>query len=179
MNTDFPEHFFQRPDESADENFYSQPRFVTHIDDATISCLTDFYREQVASGTRVLDLMSSWISHLPEDVDYAHVSGHGMNAAELAANPRLDDYCVQDLNRTPTLPFANNAFDAVLIAVSIQYLIKPIEVMTEISRCLAPVGSASLRCRTDFSPQRLFTLSKCYPLQTDARLLRPIWKKVG
>ena len=73
MNTDFPEHFFQRPDESADEKFYSQPRFVTHIDDATISSLTDFYREQVASGTRVLDLMSSWISHLPEDVDYAHV----------------------------------------------------------------------------------------------------------
>ena len=84
MNTDFPEHFFQRPDESADEKFYSQPRFVTHIDDATISCLTDFYREQIASGSRVLDLMSSWISHLPEDVDYAHVSGHGMNAAARA-----------------------------------------------------------------------------------------------
>ena len=140
MNTDFPEQFFQRQDESADEHFYSQPRFVTHIDDATISNLTGFYREQIAPGSRVLDLMSSWISHLPEGVDYAQVSGLGMNAAELAANPRLNHSCVQDLNITPTLPFSDNAFDAVLITVSIQYLIKPVEVMTEISRCLAPGG---------------------------------------
>ena len=140
MNTDFPAHFFQRPDESADEIFYRQPRFVAHIDDTTINSLTDFYREQIAPGARVLDLMSSWISHLPDGVDYAHVSGLGMNAAELEANPRLDDYCVQDLNVTPTLPFAHHAFDAVLIAVSIQYLVKPIEGMTVISRCLAPGG---------------------------------------
>lgn len=140
MNTGFPEQFFQRQDESADENFYSQPRFVTHIDDATISSLTEFYQQQIAPGSRVLDLMSSWISHLPEAVGYADVSGLGMNAAELEANPRLNNYCVQDLNVTPTLPFTDNCFDAVLIAVSIQYLIKPIEVMTEISRCLAPGG---------------------------------------
>ena len=140
MNTDFPEQFFQRQDESADENFYSQPRFVTHIDDATISCLTEFYQQQIASGSRVLDLMSSWISHLPEGVGYAHVSGLGMNAAELEANPRLNNYCVQDLNITPTLPFADNSFDAVLIAVSIQYLVKPVAVMTELNRCLSPGG---------------------------------------
>ncbi|MEK9820216.1 MAG: methyltransferase domain-containing protein, partial [Pseudomonadales bacterium] len=88
----------------------------------------------------VLDLMSSWISHLPEDVAYGQVSGLGMNQAELEANPRLSDFCVQDLNNTPTLPFNDNAFDAVLIAVSIQYLIKPIEVMAEINRCLAEGG---------------------------------------
>ena len=140
MHTDFPEQFFQRQDESADENFYRQPRFVTHIDDSTISSLTEFYSAEIAPGSRLLDLMSSWISHLPEDVDYAHVSGLGMNAEELEANPRLNKYCVQDLNVAPTLPFADNTFDAVLIAVSIQYLVKPVEVMTEINRCLTPGG---------------------------------------
>ncbi|MEK9892995.1 MAG: hypothetical protein VW599_11035, partial [Pseudomonadales bacterium] len=118
MTTDFPEQFFWRQDESPDENFYLEPRFVTHIDDATIRQLTQFYREQIAPGSRVLDLMSSWISHLPEDVAYGQVSGLGMNQAELEANPRLSDFCVQDLNNTPTLPFNDNAFDAVLIAVS-------------------------------------------------------------
>jgi ubiquinone/menaquinone biosynthesis C-methylase UbiE len=140
MTTDFPEQFFWRQDESADENFYLEPRFVTHIDDTTIHQLTQFYREQIAPGSRVLDLMSSWISHLPEDVAYGQVSGLGMNHAELEANPRLSDFCVQDLNNIPTLPFNDNAFDAVLIAVSIQYLIKPIEVMAEINRCLAEGG---------------------------------------
>jgi len=140
MTTEFPEQFFWRQDESADENFYLEPRFVTHIDDATIRQLTQFYREQIAPGSRVLDLMSSWISHLPEDVAYAQVSGLGMNQAELEANPRLNDFCVQDLNNTPTLPFKDNTFDAVLIAVSIQYLIKPIEIMAEINRCLAEGG---------------------------------------
>ena len=139
-HTDFPAQFFQRQDESADENFYREPRFVTHIDDSTISNLTQFYGEQIPPGSRILDLMSSWISHLPQDVDYARVAGLGMNIAELEANPQLNHYCVQNLNDSQTLPFSSNAFDAVLIAVSIQYLIKPIEVMTEIHRCLAHGG---------------------------------------
>ena len=140
MSMTFPEQFFRRQDESADANFYIEPRFVTHIDDSTIHNLTVFYRDQIAPGSRVLDLMSSWISHLPEEVDYEHVSGLGMNNEELKANPRLSDYCVQDLNESPTLPYASDTFDAVLIAVSIQYLTRPIEVMTEINRCLAESG---------------------------------------
>ena len=140
MTMTFPEQFFRRQDESADPNFYMEPRFVTHIDDSTIHNLTEFYRDQIAPGGKVLDLMSSWISHLPEEVDYAHVSGLGMNNKELKANPRLSDFYVQDLNESPTLPFASDTFDAVLIAVSIQYLTRPIEVMTEINRCLAQGG---------------------------------------
>ena len=140
MTMTFPEQFFRRQDESADANFYIEPRFVTHIDDSTIHNLTEFYRDQIAPGGKVLDLMSSWISHLPEEVDYAHVTGLGMNNEELKANPRLSDFYVQDLNESPTLPFASDTFDAVLIAVSIQYLTRPIEVMTEINRCLAQGG---------------------------------------
>ena len=140
MSTDFPEQFFQRQDESVDEDFYRQPRFVTHIDDATILSLTEFYRQVLAPNSRVLDLMSSWISHLPEEIEYARVSAQGMNLEELNANPRLNDHVVQNLNANPKLPFEDNSFDAVLIAVSIQYLTQPVEVMREINRCLAPGG---------------------------------------
>lgn len=151
------ERLFQRQDESDDAGFYVQPRFTTHIDDATIAALTQYYRESLSSNDRVLDLMSSWISHLPAEVDYRRVAGLGMNAEELAANPRLDEYLVQDLNAAPTLPFATSAFDAVLIAVSVQYLTRPLEVFAEIGRVLAPGG----RCIVAMS-HRLFPTKAIY-----------------
>ncbi|MFU8816945.1 MAG: class I SAM-dependent methyltransferase, partial [Pseudomonadales bacterium] len=135
-----PEQLFRRQDESDDAGFYVQPRFETHIDDATIAALTQYYRETLAPGDRVLDLMSSWISHLPDEIDYREVTGLGMNAEELAANPRLGSYVVQDLNVTPSLPFPAAAFDAVLIAVSVQYLTRPLPVFAEIARGLAAGG---------------------------------------
>lgn len=137
---DLPASFFRRQDESDDALFYSTPRLVTHIDDATIGALTHYYRETLAPGQRILDLMSSWVSHLPDDVEYGHVAGLGMNAEELTANPRLNEARVHDLNRNPELPFADAAFEAVLIAVSVQYLIRPFEVFAEIGRVLAPGG---------------------------------------
>ena len=179
MNTDFPEQFFQRQDESADENFYREPRFVTHIDDSTIDSLTQFYREQIQSGSRVLDLMSSWISHLPEDIDYAHVSGLGMNNAELQANSRLNDFCVQDLNDSPTLPFASNAFDAVLIAVSIQYLIKPVEVMTEINRCLTLGGQCIVAMSHRLFPTKAIYAFQVMPPEDRCRFVAAYMEKSG
>ena len=91
---ELPDQFFKRQDESGDELFYVHPRFETHIDDSTIDNLTAFYREALKPDDRVLDLMSSWISHLPPEVRYQQVSGLGMNEAELARNERLDDYVV-------------------------------------------------------------------------------------
>jgi SAM-dependent methyltransferase len=135
-----PPDFFRRQDESDDAEFYAVPRFARHIDDATIAALTGYYREVLHPNHRILDLMSSWISHLPEDVRFANVTGLGMNAAELAANTRLDDALVQDLNRRPVLPFPDASFDAVLIAVSVQYLTRPFDVFAEIGRVLAPGG---------------------------------------
>ncbi len=136
-----PPEFFRRQDESDDGAFYALPRLVTHIDDVTIAALTGYYRETLEPRHRVLDLMSSWVSHLPDDINYRHVAGLGMNHEELAANPRLDEAVVQDLNQNPILPFADAAFDAVLIAVSVQYLIRPFEVFAEIGRVLAPGGT--------------------------------------
>ena len=136
----FPPGFFERLDESDDERFYAQPRLVTHIDDATIEVLTGLYREQLPAGAHVLDLMSSWVSHLPPEVGYPRVAGLGMNRPELEANPRLHDFEVHNLNREPELPFGEAEFDAVLCAVSIQYLTRPVEVLSSVRRVLRPGG---------------------------------------
>ncbi len=133
---------FQRWDDTPDEYFYQQPRMVTHIDDAAIAAVTQLYREYLPANGVILDLMSSWISHLPDDVDYKYVFGLGMNAAELAANPRLDDHLVQNLNVNPTLPFEESSFDGASICVSIDYLTDPVSVLRDLSRSLktnAPV----------------------------------------
>ena len=106
-----PDAAFDKVDPSPDAEFYAFPRFVTHIDDGAIAAVTQVYRERLRPGGTVLDLMSSWVSHLPDDVAYASVVGHGMNADELAANPRLSRWLVQDLNVEPTLPLADGAFD--------------------------------------------------------------------
>lgn len=135
-----PEYLFARQDGSADELFYAQPRFVTHIDDETIAAVTAFYRDQLKPGDTLLDLMSSWISHLPEDITFGRVAGLGMNEAELAANPRLDDWVVHNLNEQPMTPYEKDTFDAVMIVVSMQYLTNPLAVFTDILRILKPGG---------------------------------------
>ena len=155
---EFPERFFAREDESADAGFYRQPRLVTHIDDATIAALTDFYAEFLPPLSRVLDLMSSWVSHLPDE-DFGCVAGLGMNAEELAANPRLTDRVVHDLNEEPVLPFASHSFDRAVVAVSVQYLVRPIEVFADLRRVLAPAAGLRWRCRTAASPPRRFSPS--------------------
>jgi hypothetical protein len=127
-------------DETDDLAFYSFPRFVTHVDDGFIEQLKTLYRERLKPNIRILDLMSSWVSHLPDEVEFAHVEGHGMNEEELAQNPRLDRYFVQDLNADPQLPLGDREFDAVLLSVSVQYLQYPEAIFSEILRILKPSG---------------------------------------
>jgi SAM-dependent methyltransferase len=129
-------------DESSDTFFYDAPRFVTHVDDGFIQRLTDLYRDRLTPGSRIFDMMSSWVSHLPDDLALDWVEGHGMNAEELAKNRRLDHYFVQNLNENPRLPLADQSFDAVLNTVSVQYLQQPEEVFGEIYRILKPGGLA-------------------------------------
>jgi len=129
-------------DNSDDALFYDYPRFVTHVDDRFIQQLTELYRQRLQPNTRILDLMSSWVSHLPEDMEFSHVEGHGLNAEELARNPRLNHYFVQNLNQQQVLPFADQSFDAVLNTVSVQYLQYPEAVFAEIHRILKVGGIA-------------------------------------
>jgi len=96
---------FRRTDESDDRLFYQTPRLVQHIDDGFIQSLQEVFREVIPAQADVLDLMSSWVSHLPADLPLGRVTGLGMNAVELAANPHLKDYVVQSLNESPILPY--------------------------------------------------------------------------
>jgi SAM-dependent methyltransferase len=131
---------FRREDESPDAEFYAVPRFVTHIDDGAMAAVTELYRERLPAGGSVLDLMSSWVSHLPPEVMYRRVVGLGMNAQELAANPRLDAWVVHDLNDDPRLPFAEAEFDAATICVSVDYLAHPVAVLRDLGRVIGQGG---------------------------------------
>ena len=145
-----PPGAFARLDEEDDAFFYEPARLVTHIDANAIRVLTALYREILPAGGVLLDLMSSWVSHLPKDVVYAEVIGHGMNAEELAANPRLNRWFVQNFNRDTALPLEDASVDAAMICVSIQYLQQPVAVLREVARVLRPGGpvviSFSNRC---------------------------------
>src|SRR5215471_4591555 len=145
-----PQGSFSKIDTEEDEIFYEPPRLVYHIDQGAVAALTEFYRRALPAGGTLLDLMSSWVSHLPPEIQYAEVIGHGMNAAELAANPRLSRWFIQNLNRDPRLPLADDSVDAVMICVSIQYLQQPVAVLRELARALRPMAplviSFSNRC---------------------------------
>ena len=117
-----PQEAFTKLDAEEDEIFYEPPRLVCHIDDGAIAALTQFYREVLPPGGILLDLMSSWVSHLPPEIEFAEIIGHGMNATELAANPRLSRWFVQNLNLDTRLSLENTSVDAAMICVSIQYL---------------------------------------------------------
>jgi SAM-dependent methyltransferase len=145
-----PQEYFRRQDEQADEQFYSFPRLVVHIDDQAIRALTALLAKLLPPGGKYLDLMSSWRSHLPEELKPARVVGLGMNAAEMEDNPQLDAYLVHNLNENPTLPFQTGEFDAAVCTVSVQYMTKPLETFREVNRVLKPGGifvvSFSNRC---------------------------------
>ena len=145
-----PPGAFAKLDNEDDEIFYEPPRLVCHIDDGAIAALTGFYRSVLPAGGVLLDLMSSWVSHLPPELTYGDVIGHGMNAAELAANPRLSRWFIQNLNRETSLPLGTASIDAAMICVSVQYLQQPVAVLRQVARVLRPGGplviSFSNRC---------------------------------
>jgi SAM-dependent methyltransferase len=132
-----PEHF-ERVDEEDDAVFYTQPRFVVHIDDQAVESAGRVYASLLPQGGEILDLMSSWRSHLPPDFPVERLVGLGMNADEMAGNPQLSTFVVHDLNSDPKLPFEANSFDGAIDTVSIQYLTAPLDVFAEVHRVLRP-----------------------------------------
>ena len=133
----FPPGFFDRADESVDDAFYSWPRLVTHIDEGAIAAVGALYEELALAGT-VLDLMGSWVSHFRTPP--AHLTVLGMNGDELAANPQASTTVLHDLNRDPRLPFERDTFDAAVCCVSVDYLVKPVEVFTDVGRVVHAGG---------------------------------------
>ena len=133
----FPDGFFERQDPSPDHHFYGVSRLVTHIDDGAIDAVGALYDELGIEGA-VLDLMSSWVSHFRATP--AHLTVLGMNRHELDANPAASERVVHDLNAEPALPFDDDSFDAAVCCVSVDYLVRPIEVFRDVRRVLRTGG---------------------------------------
>jgi SAM-dependent methyltransferase len=174
-----PPPAFVRFDESLDENFYASPRLVTHIDDAAIEAVTQLYRELLSPGGAILDLMSSWVSHLPPEVQYQRVVGLGMNREELQANPRLNEFVVQNLNTTPQLPCADEEFDVVTICVSIQYLQRPVEVLREVGRVLKPNAPIAITFSNRCFPTKAIAIWQTLDAAGHARLVENYLREAG
>ena len=174
----FPADAFVKLDPTDDAEFYARPRLVTHIDDGAIDALTDFYRTILPPGV-VLDLMSSWVSHLPPEVAYAEVIGHGMNADELNANARLGRRFVQDLNRDHRLPLTKASVDAAMICVSIQYLERPVAVLVGLARVLRPGAPVVISFSNRCFPTKAVAIWRALDADDQARLVSLYLERAG
>lgn len=174
---------FLRADESDDDDFYAQPRFVTHIDDHAIAVLKTYYAQNLPKQGRILDLCSSWVSHFPPELEEIagastrkgdesnkevtlsngglEVVGAGMNEKELKANMILRRFILQNLNKEPTLPSSLGALDATTCVVSIDYLIRPVEVLSSIYNLTQEGGTVNL-----------VVSNRCFPTKAVGRWLR-------
>lgn len=180
---------FDRSDPSSDTDFYSAPRFVTHIDDAAIASLRSYYDTSLPRSGRILDFCSSWISHYPASISEAakngalKIVGMGMNQKELAANDVLNaGRILQDLNTDPVVPLTvcgeqaasgmpasvggggdaeAGLLDASTCVVSIDYLIHPVEVLSSLRERTKTGGSV-----------HLVISNRCFPTKAVGRWLR-------
>lgn len=163
---------FTRPDEREDAQFYTAPRFVNHLDTTALAQVTALYGRLLQPGMRILDLMTSHVSHLPDTLTDIAVTGLGMNQAELAANPRLHQRVVHDLNQTTRLPFADNSFDAVICTVSIEYLTQPLAVMQELARVTRSGGKVIMTFSTRWFPPKAITVwTEMHPFERQGLVL--------
>ena len=132
----YPQGSFRREDETDDALFYAQPRLVVHIDEYAIKATASYFRSVLPRGAVVLDLMSSWRSHMPDDLPIKRLVGLGLNDVEMGANPQLDKAVVHDINADPRLPFDDESFDMAVVTVSIQYIVRPLEIFCQVNRVL-------------------------------------------
>ena len=164
---------FRRVDETSDDTFYSDSRFVTHIDDNAIMLLGQYYSQALPHSGRILDLCSSWISHFPKELESAalrnadqgaaslEVIGLGMNNAELKKNSILKTRILQDLNINTEVPKDIALLDATVCVVSIDYLTKPVPVLSSILDVTKPGGKV-----------HLVVSNRCFPTKVIKRWLR-------
>ena len=155
---------FSREDETPDAAFYAEPRKITHVDAVCARRIQALYRTVLPEKARVLDLMASWRSHLPDTVGSA--VGLGMNAEELADNPQLTERIVHDLNADPKLPFADASFDAVVCTVSFEYLTQPHKIVAEAKRVLKPGGMFVVIVSNRYFPSKVIKLwTELHPME--------------
>ena len=173
-----PADFFERDDEADDGLFYAEPRLVVHIDERAIAAIAGFFEQALPKGGAVLDLMSSWRSHLPDG--YAgRVEGLGLNAAEMTENPHLDGWVVHDLNAEPHLPFDDEVFDAAVVIVSIQYIARPIEVFREVRRTLKNDAGFHIIYSNRMFPSKAVAVWKALDDERRADLIAAYFARAG
>ena len=157
--TVFFDHYpYRRLDETSDIAFYEEPRFTQYIDSNASAEIGKLYTRLLPKYSKVLDLMSSWVSHLEDDFETGLLVGLGLNQQELNENPRLDTYEVQDLNTHYILPYENNSFDDAICTLSIEYLVDPIQVMKEVARVVKPSGKFIVTFSECCFPTKAITL---------------------
>jgi hypothetical protein len=166
-----PKRALEKADPAPDALFYRSPRMVTHIDEEAVAAVTELYRNMLPPGGTILDLMSSWVSHLPPEIAYARVVGHGLNDAELTANPRLNQHFVQDLNETPVLPLQEGSFDGACLCVSVQYLQRPVSVLQEVRRVLRPGAPLVVTFSDRFFPTKAVAIWQALEAADRVRLV--------
>ena len=165
-------------DTDDDGAFYDSPRFVTHADDAFLARLTELYAAVLSPGDRLFDAMSSWVSHLP-DYRFERVVGHGLNEAELAENDALTEWFVRDFNADQSLPLADDSFDTVLCALSVQYLQYPEAMFSEFARVLAPDGVLVVSFTNRMFPTKAVRAWRAASMDERARLVESYCRVAG
>lgn len=137
----FPHDAFSRADETNDDIFYARERLVPHLDSTALSTIEWVVGQLIVEhDPEILDLMASWDSHVPASVRPARLVGLGLNESELRANPALSEWVIHDVNREPRLPFDTGTFDVVLCSLSVDYIVRPIELFRDAGRVLKPGG---------------------------------------
>jgi len=173
-----PEHF-QREDESPDPLFYVRPRLVAHIDDAAIEAARRFYAELLPSGGALLDLMSSWRSHMPAELGWRRLAGIGLNEVELRENGQLTEFAVKDLNADPTLPYGDAEFDGAVVTVSVQYMTRPVELFREVARVLRPGAPFAVTYSDRMFPTKAMWIWRALGWRGRAGLIASYFKRAG
>lgn len=148
----------ERGDESADSVFYQKPRMVQHLDSTARSHIRAEYGRIIAPESRVLDLMGSWDSHLPDDLSVRKLTVLGMNEEELTVNSRSTERVVRDLNENPVLPFDDKSLDAIICTASVEYLTDPLAVFKELQRVLSPGGVLALAFSNRWFPSKAVSI---------------------
>jgi SAM-dependent methyltransferase len=171
--------FRRRIDESDDELFYQYPRFVVHIDEHAIADVGGIYERLLPKNGELLDLMSSWRSHLPQTLEPKRVVGVGLNRAEMADNPALTDIVIHNVNRQPRLPFDDASFDGAVMTVSVQYLNRPIEVFAEVARVLRPDGPFIVTFSNRMFPTKAIALWQMASEQQRPEIVRSYFAEPG
>ena len=175
----WPPEFRRRMDESDDELFYEYPRFVVHIDEHAIADIGEIYQRLLPHRGEILDLMSSWRSHLPSALEPRRVTGLGLNRAEMADNPALTDIVIHNVNRQPRLPFDDASFDGAVMTVSVQYLTHPIEVFAEVARVLRPGSPFVVTFSNRMFPTKAIALWQMASEQQRPEIVRSYFAESG